>query len=304
MASPTIINTMTKYAQGIFQEKSNRIVEIIAPSVATGSANFTIPNYSKRSAFQVPNARRAIGGDSKAVVSEQGKIDVTLKPYALHDVIDEHEMVQASTAEGKMLLRKARIKNLISQAGNSRLNETLTQIRGEIAATPENWGANADPIKQLDQKILDIYRSSGVMPNKILMSMGAWIIFKNNAEVKKLFTASNPKRKDAVIMVSDVGALLLNQNIKVIVEDSIFDTPLNSPEDKDFALNSEVWIYNQSEDANMFDASSFKTFKIKDNAFSAVKAVEQNYGERWDVSWTEVPFVNNASSAMRLTITV
>ena len=65
----------------------------------------------------------------------------------------------------------------------------------------------------------------------------------------------------------------------------------------------QVWIYYREENSNTFDASAFKTFRVKSNPFGAVRLSMKDFGEKWITEWTETPYVNNAAAAARLTIT-
>jgi len=306
MSTPAATPTLTQYAKGLFQETSSPLADALAPVVQTGAASFSVIAYAKRSGFQVPNARRAIGGDSKAVATDGEKVSLQLHPYGLHDTIDEHESELAGDDAGRSLLRQARVGNLVSQAGNSRLSETLTTLRDGVSATAEVWGSSDDPVADIDAQILSIANTIGKTPNRIVFSLGAWSIFKNASAVKSRITAGNTKTKSAVVNVDDVASLFLNPNMEAMVGTAITDAKLNATSSKANALtdtNAEVWIYFTEDNVNQFDASAFKTFRIGMNPFSGVITTPKIYGERIDVKWTEAPYVNNAAAAARLTVT-
>ena len=304
MATPANINTLNQFAKGLFQSSSSPLADFLAPVVPTGAASFNIIDYAQRSGFQVPSAKRAIGGDSTAVMTDGERIAINLAPYALHDVIDTQELALATTGEGSRLLREARVQNLVSQAGNSRLAETLTVLRAGVAASPEVWGGAQDPIGDIDGYMETIANNNGFMPNRVVFSLGAWSIFRNTAAVKSRITSGNTKTKDAAIMLNDVGSLLLNPNTVCQVSTSIVDTKMNAAAAKTNALANEVWIYYASEGANMFDNTAFKTFRVSANPFGGVRVVPKDFGEKHIVEWTEAAYVNNAAAAARLTVTV
>lgn len=303
MATPANINTLNQFAKGLFQSTSSPLADFLAPVVTTGAAEFSIIDYAKRSGFQVPDAKRAIGGDSTAVVTDGERISISLQPYALHDIIDKHELDRATTGEGSRILREARVQNLVSQAGNSRLSETLSVLRAGVAANAEVWGASDDPVADIDSYMEAVTNANGFMPNRVVFSLGAWSIFKNAAAVKGRLTAGNTKSKDATVMLNDVGSLFLNPNTVCNVSTSVVDTKLNAATSKTNALSNEVWIYYASEGANMFDNSAFKTFRVTANPFGGVRVVPKDFGEKHIVEWTEAAYVNNAAAAARLTVT-
>jgi hypothetical protein len=299
MATPANISTLNQFAKGLFQSTSSPLADFLAPIVTTGAAQFTIIDYAKRSGFQVPNAKRAIGGDSTAVQTDGERLSISLNPYALHDIIDTHELDHATTGEGSRLLREARVQNLVSQAGNSRLNETLTVLRAGVAASAEVWGASDDPVADIDAYMETIANATGLIPNRVVFNLGAWSIFKNHSKV----IARYPGTQKINPSIDDIGSLFLNPNAKCMVSTAIKDTPLNGTSTKSKALGTEVWLYFAEESANTFDASAFKTFRVSANPFGGVRVLQKDFGEKVITEWTEAAYVNNAACAARLTIT-
>jgi len=300
MATPANISTLNQFAKGLFQETASPLADFFAPVVQTGAASFSVIDYAKRSGFQVPSAKRAIGGDSTAVITDGERVSISLAPYALHDIIDNQELALATTGEGSRILREARVRNLVSQAGNSRLSETLTVLRAGVASTAEVWGASDDPVADIDAYMETIANATGLLPNRVVFNLGAWSIFKNHSKTIARYPGSmkiNP-------MIQDVGSLFLNPNTQCMVSTAIKDTPLNTTSTKSKALGTEVWIYFAEENSNQFDASAFKTFRVNLNPFGAVRTVQKDFGEKIITEWTEAAYVNNAASAARLTITV
>lgn len=302
MATPANINTLNQFAKGLFQETASPLADFLAPVVQTGAASFSVIDYAKRSGFQVPSAKRAIGGDSTAVVTDGERISITLNPYALHDIIDNHELDLATTGEGSRILREARVRNLISQAGNSRLSETLSVLRTGVSADAEVWSASDDPVNDIDTYMKTVADTIGLIPNRVVFSLGAWAIFKNHAKVISRYPGSTKVNP----MISDVGSLFLNPNTRCMVSTTVFDSKMNATSSKANALtatNPEVWIYFAEENANQFDASAFKTFRVSANPFGGVRVSKKDFGEKIITEWTEAAYVNNASAAKRLTIT-
>lgn len=300
MATPANINTLNQFAKGLFQATSSPLADFLAPVVATGAASFSVIDYAKRSGFQVPSAKRAIGGDSTAVMTDGERIQINLNPYALHDIIDNHELALATTGEGSRILREARVQNLVSQAGNSRLNETLTVLRAGVSASAEVWGGSDDPVADIDGYMEVIANATGLIPNRVVFNLGAWSIFKNHAKVISRYPGSqkiNPS-------INDVGSLFLNPNARCMVSTAIKDTAMNATTTKSKALGTEVWVYFAEDNSNMFDNSAFKTFRVQANPFGGVRVLPKDFGEKIITEWTEAAYVNNAAAAARLTVTI
>lgn len=300
MATSANISVLNQFAKGLFQDTSSPVADFLAPVVPTGAAEFSIIDYGQRSGFQTPDARRAIGGDSSAVVTDGERINVSLQPYALHDMIDNHELDRATTGEGSRILREARVRNLVSQAGNSRLNETLTTLRAGVTAASQNWGSSTDVISAIDEKMKAIADSIGLLPNRVVFNLGAWEAFKNSPSVIDRY----PGSATAAPQIGGIGSLFLNPDTQCMMSTSVFDTKIRQTSAKANALASNVWIYYSSDSVDMFDPSAFKTFRVRNNPFGGVRVVQKDFGEKVITEWTEAAFVNNAAAAALLNVTV
>jgi len=300
MATSANISVLNQFAKGLFQDTSSPVADFLAPVVPTGAAEFSIIDYGQRSGFQTPDARRAIGGDSSAVVTDGERINVSLQPYALHDMIDNHELDRATTGEGSRILREARVRNLVSQAGNSRLNETLTTLRAGVSAAAQTWGSSTDVISAIDEKMKEIADSIGLLPNRVVFNLGAWEAFKNSPSVIDRY----PGSVTAAPQIGGIGSLFLNPDTQCMMSTSVFDSKIRQTSAKANALTSDVWIYYSSESVDMFDPSAFKTFRVRNNPFGGVRVVQKDFGEKVITEWTEAAFVNNAAAAARLDVTV
>ena len=300
MATSANISVLNQFAKGLFQDTSSPVADFLAPVVPTGAAEFSIIDYGQRSGFQTPDARRAIGGDSSAVVTDGERINVSLQPYALHDMIDNHELDRATTGEGSRILREARVRNLVSQAGNSRLNETLSTLRAGVSAAAQTWGSSTDVISAIDEKMKEIADSIGLLPNRVVFNLGAWEAFKNNSTVIDRY----PGSVTAAPQIGGIGSLFLNPDTQCMMSTSVFDSKIRQTSAKANALTSDVWIYYSSDSVDMFDPSAFKTFRVRNNPFGGVRVVQKDFGEKVITEWTEAAFVNNVDAAKRLDITV
>lgn len=300
MATSANISVLNQFAKGLFQDTSSPVADFLAPVVPTGAAEFSIIDYGQRSGFQTPDARRAIGGDSSAVVTDGERINVSLQPYALHDMIDNHELDRATTGEGSRILREARVRNLVSQAGNSRLNETLSTLRAGVSAAAQTWGSSTDVISAIDEKMKEIADSIGLLPNRVVFNLGAWEAFKNNSTVIDRY----PGAVTAAPQIGGIGSLFLNPDTQCMMSTSVFDSKIRQTSAKANALTSDVWIYYSSDSVDMFDPSAFKTFRVRNNPFGGVRVVQKDFGEKVITEWTEAAFVNNVDAAKRLDITV
>ena len=297
MATPAAVYNLNTFAKGLFNESTNEYADFLAPVVTTGAATFSIIDYAKRSGFQVPSGKRAIGGDSKAVQSDGERISISLAPYGLHDTIDTFELDQAGDNVGKM--REARVQNLISQSSNSKFKDTLDVVNGVVSTVGEVWGGTEDPVKDIDGYIVGISNATGKMPNRIMMSLTAWSIFRNNAKV----ISRQPGKDQVSLTLEQASGLFVNPNMKIMIVDTVFDTKINATSAKANALAGDCYIFYAQENANTYDNSFTKTFRIQSNPFQSVRVSQKDYGEKVMVDWTEVVYVNNPAMGKRLQIT-
>lgn len=99
MATPANISTLNQFAKGLFQETASPLADFLAPVVPTGAASFSVIDYAKRSALQVPSAKRAIGGDSTAVMTDGERININ--PNAQCRVATTIQDTKLNSATGK-----------------------------------------------------------------------------------------------------------------------------------------------------------------------------------------------------------
>jgi hypothetical protein len=270
----------------------------MAPVVPTGIVTFSVIDYAKRSGFQTPSGARAIGGDSKAVQSDGDRVEISLKPNGLHDFIDQHELDQAG-GDGLALLRQSRTQNLVSQAGNSRYKDTINAINAITGAgTATTWDSSADPISDLDTLIEEMNDSTGLLANRMMMSLKAWRIFRNNPAVIERFPGMNK----VSVSTAETEGFFINPNMKIMVSSTVFDTRINTTSSKTNALGADLYLFYAQDGANIYDNSFAKTFRIRTGMESNVRTSQKDYGEKLMVDWTEVIYVNNPAAGKRLAI--
>ncbi len=298
MATPVPQKTLSKFANGLFNESSDENAMFIAPPVPTGIVTFNVIDYAKRSGFQTPSGVRAIGGDSTAVQSDGDSVDISLKPHGLHDFIDQHELDQAGK-DGLSILRQSRTQNLVSQASNSRFKDTITRINLVLnSPTAKTWDDAANPIKDIDTLIEEMSDSTGVMPNRILMSLKAWRIFRNNPAVIERF----PGTKKISPSIFEAEGFFINSDLQIKVCSTVFDTKMNAASSKGNAVGADLYLFFAQQNASLYDNSFTKTFRMRSSMEASVRTSQKDYGEKLMVDWTEVVYVNNPSVGVRLTI--
>jgi hypothetical protein len=298
MSTPTFQKTLSNFANGHFNADSMENSMFLAPVVPTGQITFSVNDYADRSGFQTPTSARAIGGMSKAVQSDGGTVEISLKPNGLHDFIDDIELDQAGSA-GLALLRQSRTQNLVSQASNSRFKSTIDVINaGTGAGTATVWGASDDPIAELDAIIEEMNNETGYMANKMMMSLTAWRIFRNNPAVIERFPGMNK----VSVSTAQTEGFFINPNMQIKVCSTVFDTRINVATSKSNAIGADLYLYYSNTSASLYDDSFAKTFRVRNNVEASIRTVRKDHGEKLMLDWTEVVYVNNLEVGKRLAI--
>jgi hypothetical protein len=298
MSTPIFQKTLSNFANGLFNEDSMENSMFLAPVVPTGQVTFSVNDYAERSGFQTPSAARAIGGMSKAVQSDGGTVEISLKPNGLHDFIDDHELDQAGSA-GLALLRQSRTQNLVSQASNSRFKSTIDVINaGTGAGTATVWGASDDPIAELDLIIEEMSNETGLLANKMMMSLTAWRIFRNNPAVIERFPGMNK----VSVSTAETEGFFINPSMQIKVCSTVFDSRINVTTSKGNAIGADLYLYYSQDGANLYDNSFAKTFRVRNGVEASVRTSRKDHGEKIMVDWTEVVYVNNLAAGKRLAI--
>ena len=91
--------------------------------------------------------------------------------------------------------------------------------------------------------------------------------------------------------------------MKIMIVDTVFDTSINITSSKTNAMAGDVYIFFAQDNANTYDNSFTKTFRIQSNPFQSVRVSQKDYGEKIMVDWTEVVYVNNPAMGVRLQVT-
>lgn len=299
MSTPTFQKTLSNFANGHFNADSMENSMFLAPVVPTGQITFSVNDYADRSGFQTPTSARAIGGMSKAVQSDGGTVEISLKANGLHDFIDDIELDKAGSA-GLKLLRESRVQNLVSQASNSRFKSTIDVINAATGnGTATDWGVAEDPISQIDVIIENMNNETGYMANKMLMSLTAWRIFRNNPAVIERFPGMNK----VSVSTAQTEGFFINPNMQIKVCSTVFDTRINVATSKTNAIGADMYIYYSQSGANLWDNSFAKTFRVRPSVEASVRTVRERHGEAILLDWTEVVYVNNLEVGKRLAIT-
>ena len=140
--------------------------------------------------------------------------------------------------------------------------------------------------------------STGLLANRILMSLTAWRIFRNHPKVIERY----PGTQKISPSVMEAEGFFINPNLKILVCSTVFDTRINTTSSKSNAIAADLYLFFAQDGANIYDNSFVKTFRIRTGMESNVRTSQKDYGEKLMVDWTEIVYVNNPAAGVRLAI--
>ena len=177
-------------------------------------------------------------------------------------------------------------------------------IKGAVSAEDGKgvWSSSsADPIAEIDEVIHDIAVATGMMPNRMVLGLGAWKVLKNHPGV----LARRPGAEKATIDLGFFSSQLLNPQMEIKVGLLSMDqAKLGKAKSAVNVVGAEVFVFIGSANPTRYDPSFAKTFSIGGTS------VEDVYTYRDDkcrsdilaVDWSEDVQVISATCAKRITL--
>lgn len=297
-STATVNTALTSFASGVAQDVKSALADFIAPPVPVGVTDGHYKKFDEKNTFRVYNAKRGIGGAATRIHMDAEDPTFSCAPYALEAAIDDIERQKAG--EFQQALEEAKIREVIVGASLSHEDEVLAKAKS-IDATSKTWGANADPIDDIDQAILDIVTATGMMPNGLVMSPGLWKLLKNHKNVVSRQRSTTDKAVD----LGGFASMLLNPNIEIRLGLLSKDTAKEGKTaSKSNIIGNDILIFVGSQNPTTFDPSFMKTFRIGDIAAGNVTEYrdETCSSDIYKVAWSNDIKVVSSICAKRLTV--
>ena len=297
-STATVNTALTSFASGVAQDVKSALADFIAPPVPTGVTDGHYKRFDEKNTFRVYNTKRGIGGAATRIHMDADDPTFNCAPYALEAAIDDFERQKAG--EFQQALEEAKIREVIVGATLSHDDEVLAKARS-VAATAKTWGANADPIDDIDQAILDIVNLTGMFPNRMVMGPGTWKLLKNHKNVVSRQRSTTDKAVD----LGGFASMLLNPNIEIRLGLLSKDTAKEGKAAaKQNIIGSDILIFVGSQNPTTFDPSFMKTFRVGDIATGNVTEYrdETCSSDIYKVAWSNDIKVVSSICAKRLTV--
>lgn len=302
ISTAAVNDLLTNYAYGLAQDTTQALANFIAPEVECPSGYGHFKAYNDKNAFLVQATDRAIGGPANRITFAASDSTYNCMPQALEITIDDAEREKAT---GGASLDEAKIRTLISQCIISHENKVMAIAAAGVTAVASrgNWSdADVSPIDQLDEQIEAIGTAVGMLPNRILIGIGAWRKLKNHP---KVLSRANVTKDQGVAFEAMLGMLLnpaMQGRIGVLSKDS---TKLGGTKSATNIVGSEVYIFIGQDAPSEYDPSFMKTFRTRAGGVDVVRTYreETNRSDVHAVDWSEDVQITGSACVRRLTIT-
>ena len=274
LGTSTYVETLKSYAYGVAQDVKTTLADFIAPRVPVGVGSGQFKKFSDKNAFQVYETLRAVGGKAKRIEFEASDGNFNCAANALELPIDDQEREKAGDAQ--TALEEAKTRTLSSSA-------------------------SADPIDEIDEQIAAIATETGLMPNRMVIGLGAWRILKNHANVLKRQTGVSNKG----VSLEVLAGMLLNPAMDIRVGVMSADSAkMGKTASKSNVVGSEIFLFHGSDNPTQYDPGFAKTFSIGATSVEDVR-MYRDEGCRSDiiaVDWSEDVQVVSTICAKRITV--
>ena len=306
-AEAAINQTLTNYASGVLNDLQSATADFLAPPVTVPATIGQYKAYDNKNAFQVHETARGVGGPARRIFMDVSEPTLNCLPQALEITIDDSERDAAGTLN-PLDIEQAKVKTLVQSSVVSHERHVITTAATIVADTTTvgggvmgKWGlAAVDPVVQLDYIIEGIAKSTGNLPNAILMGMTAWRRFRNNAKVIE-------KQPGAALIGLNSGqasAMLINPGAEIRISTMAYDTTKEGKtRNQAFVNGDDVYVFIRSASPTIYDPSAMKTFVGGRGGVTAVREYrdESSRSDIYAVDWSRDVKITSSICIERIT---
>ena len=303
LSTATYKETLKQYAYGVAQDVKSALADFIAPRVPVGVGTGMFKKFDDKNAFQRYDTARAVGGPATRIEFASTDGNFNCEANALEVPIDDQEREKAGDAQSA--LEEAKTRTLVINASLAREKRVFDLVKANVAAAASKgaWSsdATAQPIDEIDEQIEAIATLTGLMPNRMVIGLGAWRVLKNHANVIARLNGS----PDKSVSLDAFAGMLLNPQIEIRVGIMSIDAnKTGKAASKSNVVGSEIFLFHGSDNPTQYDPGFAKTFSVGANSVEAVRLYreERNRSDILAVDWSEDVQVVSAICAKRITV--
>lgn len=303
LSTATYKETLKQYAFGIAQDVKSALADFIAPRVPVGVGTGMFKKFDDKNAFQRYDTARAVGGPATRIEFTADDGNFNCEANALEVTIDDQERAKAGDAQSA--LEEAKTRSLVVNASLAREKRVFDLVKANVAAAASKgaWSsdATAKPIDEIDEMIEAIATQTGLMPNRMVIGLGAWRTLKNHPNVIARLNGSSEKS----VSLDAFAGMLLNPQIDIRVGIlSIDANKMGKSASKSNIVGSEIFLFHGNDNPTQYDPGFAKTFSIGSNSVESVRMYreERNRSDILAVDWSEDVQVVSSVCAKRITV--
>ena len=300
LGTSTFSETLKNYAFGIAQDVKTTLADFIAPRVPVGMGSGQFKKFNEKNAFQVYDTARAVGGPATRMEFSADDEYFNCSANALEATIDDQEREKAG--DNQTALEEAKVRTLVINAALAREKKVFGLVKSGVSVA-STWtsSGNDDPIDLIDAEIEAIANATGLLPNRMVIGLGAWRKIKNHAEVLKRQNGTSNKG----VSLEELAGMLLNPTIDIRVGVMAYDTAkMGKAAAKQNVVGSEIFIFHGNDNPTQYDPGFAKTFSIGANSVEDVRMYreEKVRSDILAVDWSEDVKVISTLCAKRIQV--
>ena len=303
LGTSTYIETLKSYAYGVAQDVNSTLADFIAPRVPVGVGSGQFKKFSDKNAFQLYDTARAVGGKAKRIEFDASDGTFNCMANALELPIDDQEREKAGDAQNA--LEEAKTRTLVINAALAREKRVFDLVKANVSAVASKgaWSSSssADPIDEIDEQIVAIATETGLMPNRMVIGLGAWRILKNHANV----VGRQKGVSNKAVTLDVLAGMLLNPAMEIRVGVMSVDAnKMGAAASKSNVVGSEIFLFHGSDNPTQYDPGFAKTFSIGANSVEDVRMYRDDScrSDVIAVDWSEDVQVVSTICAKRITV--
>lgn len=300
LGTSTFSETLKNYAFGVAQDVKTSLADFIAPRVPVGMGSGQFKKFNEKNAFQVYDTSRGVGGTATRMAFDAADEFFNCAPNALEVAIDDQEREKAGSAD--TALEEAKVRTLVINAALAREKKVFDLIKSGVSVA-STWTSSGDedPIDLIDAEIEAIANATGLLPNRMVIGLGAWRKIKNHDQILKRQSGTSNKG----VSLDVFAGMLLNPTIDIRVGVMAFDTAkMGKAANKQNVVGSEIFIFHGNDNPTQYDPGFAKTFSIGANSVEDVRMYreEKVRSDILAVDWSEDVKVISTLCAKRIQV--
>lgn len=301
---------LREYVQGSAQKNISPIAEFVAPTVNVSAVRGSYKQYDQKHRFKIPETKRAIDGRVPRIGFTATDASYNCAHNGLDCGIDDIVQLEGEQIGADVIMEAS---DMVAEVAG--LSHEKSVIDAAVAAagspTSKTWNSSADPVADIDAaiKAVALAAKSGLMEIGVLFGVGAWEIFKNQANVRGRFIVGSGAKAGAggvsfaVPTIQNSKGLFLGDpeiRLSMMAVDTAAEGKSAS---MSFLFDTKVLIFARRPNPTRLDPSFMKTFRLRNQWMRPVQYRDNS--TRQEVvgfDWSEDVKVTNSGAVQYLTV--